>query len=319
MSKYLSRALGSAAEPNTAQGSPASGRSDSSSLLEQSSGEQASQQAVILHPTRGRSSRFMDKLISRFRSPSPLSPGVGHSMATPVSQSLAVSAGVLAQPHGSYSETSIFQVHGPSPCDLPVLTAGGNVTAVPSGDHGFPSSSGSQSKPITSSKPAPLSTSAPHTPTSTSQVQTPATVNLHAAVLPETKSTPVPEIIEPSSPSAMIWTKALDLIKKKLRDNNLPPLDLMNLTSQSMEENIEAVVIALNSFQKDNKKQQWSYTWRGKEVIVVEHLGKFLKIAEKYSKVVDTAIASSAPVGTLVWAGVRAIMQVRISTILSTY
>ena len=77
------------------------------------------------------------------------------------------------------------------------------------------------------------------------------------------------------------------------------------------EENIEAVVKALITAQEDDKKKRWSYTWRGKEVIFVEHLGKALKSVEKYTKVVDTAISSNPQVSGLVWAGILAIMRVR--------
>ena len=314
-SKYLPWAGGSAQKPNVAQdppASPTSGRSGPNLRPEQSPGEQLPQQVALLQPTVGRSSRFMHKLKSGFRSPS-RSPspslGAGHRIETPVSQSLAISAGVLARPHSSNSEISALQTHGPSLYDLPALTPGGHVAAVLSG--GSHSSSVSLSKPIASGNPVPSSTSAPHPPTSTSQVQSPATANVHTAVLPETKSTLVSEIIEPSPPSAMVWTKALEIAKKKLRDNNLPPLNLTNLTSLSTEENIEAVVKALNTLQQGGKK--WSYTWRGKEVIIVEHWGKILKIAEKYSRVANT------PVSTLVWTGVLAILQVRIQSTGSTH
>ena len=39
-------------------------------------------------------------------------------------------------------------------------------------------------------------------------------------------------------------------------------------------------------------------------------IGKILKRVEKYSKVVDTAVQSNPQVSALVWAGIRAIMQV---------
>ena len=116
-----------------------------------------------------------------------------------------------------------------------------------------------------------------------------------------------------NSPFSVVWAKALQITKKKLGDNSLPPLDLTNITSQSAEENIRAVVRALNISQEDKKKKRWSYTWRGREVIVVERLGKILRSVEKYSKVVDTAIQTSPQVSALVWAGVSAIMRVKYS------
>ena len=126
-----------------------------------------------------------------------------------------------------------------------------------------------------------------------------------------TKPTPVPDIPEPSSHSSVVWAKTLEITKEKLSSNNLQPIDLSNLTPHSAEENIEAVVRALNTLQENYKKRRWSYTWRGKKIIVVENLGKILKSVEKYSKIVDMAVQSNPQVSALVWAGVWAIMRVR--------
>ena len=127
----------------------------------------------------------------------------------------------------------------------------------------------------------------------------------------QSEPTPSPDIIENSSQS-MVWAKVLEITKKKLSDNNLKPLDLTDLTSQSAEENIRAVIDALNTLQEDSKNKRWRYPWRGKEVIVVESWGKILKSMEKYSKIVDITIQKAPKVGALVWASVWAIMKVRI-------
>ena len=191
---------------------------------------------------------------------------------------------------------------------IDVLTVGGNVILVPSIDHGPPSNvqgapsaslitsiiqaSHSQSKPTTNENIAPLSTCSP---TSTNNIQALLKTD-------RTKSTPGLDVV---------WAEALKIAEKKLSDNNLP-LDLTNLTSQSSGENIKAVIEALDALQKDENKKRWAYTWRGKEVIVVEHLGKILKAVQPYSKVVDAAIQVDLRVTALVWAGVLALMRVGI-------
>ena len=119
-------------------------------------------------------------------------------------------------------------------------------------------------------------------------------------------------------PSSQIWAEVLEIAKKKLSDNNLPPLDLKNLTSQSAEDNVEAIITALNTAQKDDRERRRSYTWRGRKVIVLERLGKTLKRMEKYSKVVDIAVQSNPQVSALIWAGVWAILRVRIQTLSSS-
>ena len=202
------------------------------------------------------------------------------------------------------------------------MTAGGNVTALPSGDHNSLSPpdvqglsvasvsttlvrvSHSQSEPITSENPAPPLACTSLIPASTSQVQDLAQTDEHTKVPPQTKPTLRPAIID------AVWSKTLKIADKKLRDNNLP-FSLTNLASQLKEESIEAVINGLDTLQKDEKKKRWRYTWRGREVIVVERLGKILKIVEKYSKVIDTAIQSDPGVTSLVWAGVWAVMRVR--------
>ena len=73
------------------------------------------------------------------------------------------------------------------------------------------------------------------------------------------------------------------------------------------------VVKKLTTLQEENKERQWSYTWHGKEVIVMERLEKVLKVVDNYSKIVDSAVQSNPEVTALVWAGVRAIIQVALN------
>lgn len=133
---------------------------------------------------------------------------------------------------------------------------------------------------------------------------------MHAVILPLAKSNLVPNLIEPSPHSSAAWDKALEIAKEKLGDKL--PLDLTNLTLQSAEENMEVVIKALHTLQEDDKKKRWSYTWRGKKVMIVEQAGKIFKSIDKYSKIVGTAVQSNPQISALVWAGVLAIMRVRI-------
>ena len=298
----------------------ASGQSDSPG---QSSGGNKPQQAALTPPTMSPSGHLLDRFKWRSRSPSPSLGEECRNITT--DQPTAKST--------SQSNTAQATHRHPLP-NLLSPTAGVNVTAVPSGGHGSPSSSNvqgpsfasvcmptirvshSQSGSITGA--APPSTCVSNIPTSTSQIQTLVKTDVHT-VCPQTKPTPAPGVAEPSPYSSVVWAKALDIAKKTLCDNNLPPLDIINLTSQSAEENIEAVVNALNTLQQDEKRKRWKYTWRGKEVIIVENLGKILRCVEKYSRVVDTTLQGSPQVSTLVWAGVRAIMQVRTQYINPVY
>ena len=124
-------------------------------------------------------------------------------------------------------------------------------------------------------------------------------MNVHKAVLPETKPTPGPSTTEPLSHSS-IWTNALKIAEQKL-SNNKPPLNLTHLNSDSVEGNIGSIIEALKGIQEDDKKKRWTG----------ERFGKILKCVEKYSKIVDTAIQANPQVAALVWAGIWGIIRVR--------
>ena len=165
--------------------------------------------------------------------------------------------------------------------------------------------SSSSSESTTSKIPDPLSICTPNIPTPANQVPCPTETDTHEVELSDD--------IKPPPHSSIVWVQALEIAKKKLCKNNLPPLDLTSLTSQSAEQNIQTVFKSLNTLQEDEQKRRWSYTWRGKEVIIVERLGEILRSVEKYSKIVDTAIQCNPQVGALVWAGIQGIMQVALN------
>ena len=119
-----------------------------------------------------------------------------------------------------------------------------------------------------------------------------------------------PDTIESPPHSSVVWTRALDIAQNKLSENSLPQLDSTKLTSESAEENIDAVVKSLNALQLDKQRNQWRYTWRGKEVVIAERLGKILKSIERYSTVVGAAVQCGPPVSAIVWAGIQGIMRV---------
>ena len=151
-------------------------------------------------------------------------------------------------------------------------------------------------------------------------VSTPVSAPVSAPVIEQTSPQPTASPANTSTPEAelstdpdTVWTKALDIAQKKLTESNLPQLDRTNLTSESAGENIEAVVKSLNVLQQDEQRNRWRYTWRGKEVIITERLGKILRSMEKYSTVVGTAIQCDPQVSAIVWAGIQGIMRVCMS------
>ena len=127
-----------------------------------------------------------------------------------------------------------------------------------------------------------------------------STIQAQASVPPQTKATPGHDV------------KSLEIAQRKLSNSGLPPLDLTALTSQSLEENINAVVRTLTTLQKDEQKKRWSYTWRGKQVITVERVQEILRAVEKYTKIMDSTIQTNLQVTSIVWASIIGIISVRI-------
>ena len=192
-----------------------------------------------------------------------------------------------------------------------------------------PVSASSVSASSVSASPASASpTSAPHqvgtppvsaSPASASpQVSAPQGSTSPASVLlvsaPEeidAEAAQLPGASEPQPHSSVVWRKTLEIVEPRLSDNNLPPLDTTNLTSESANENIGAVIKSLNALQEDKQKKQWGYTWRGKKIVIAERLGEILRSIEPYTKIVDTVVQCDPQVGALVWGGIQAIIRVR--------
>ena len=133
---------------------------------------------------------------------------------------------------------------------------------------------------------------------------------------------PLPGPLQPNpatvTPPPQLWDQTLEIVKRKLSINNTPfSLDDNNLHSKSATENIQAIIQMLEGAQKDEQKRRLRFSgWHGKEIVVVERLGKVLKTMDKYATIVDVAIQHSPEVTALVWAGVRGILQVRIRFLL---
>lgn len=69
----------------------------------------------------------------------------------------------------------------------------------------------------------------------------------------------------------------------------------------------------LRVVKRDHEIEQSVYTdSHGKEVIVVERLGRILKCVEDYAKIIDVAIQHSPEITALIWAGIRLLLNASI-------
>ncbi|KAF8423279.1 hypothetical protein EV426DRAFT_574568 [Tirmania nivea] len=129
-----------------------------------------------------------------------------------------------------------------------------------------------------------------------------------APVTTEGSGQPVHPVLGASAPTsssqalAAVWQRSIQIAQEKLLEKNLPPLPLDGQTSQTTNDVIDLMIGDLQSLIKKNSGRRAG----------VERLGKILRTVEKYAKIVDTAIQHSPQFSSLVWAGIRAIVQMAV-------
>ena len=281
--KSLSRFFLSASDSNLVNDPPAGSiaASGSDSQSEQSC------QATLSPPTISRRRRILHRLGWE----SPLLSPLPSPLPSPSSSGVALHNTGAGHHHITTSESSSVDYAPPS-CP---------------GVQGVPFASVTSPVGITVSAPVSVPVSEPVSEPVSAQISPQLTISPAKTDTPKAAD---PHTIEPQPHSSVVWTKALDIAQNKLSENNLPQLDTTKLTSESAGENIDAVVKSLNVLQQDGQKNRWRYTWRGKEIIIAERLGKILRSIEKYSTAVGTAIQCGPPVSAIVWAGIQGIMRV---------
>lgn len=259
-------------------GGPATGQSDADSP----SGQSGQSSAALSPPTISHGRRLLNRLGRKSPSPSPLPPPLPEVETHNITTDHRIATSTSSSGNHGAPSTTVVQGSSYTPVSAPTSAP----TSVPTIQV--------LSEPTTSESPAPPSPGTPHI--------SPPKSDVHAAANPGP--------IEPPSQSSVVWSKAIEIAKKKLIENNLPPLDLTNLSTKSEEENIEVVIKSLNSLQEDEQKKRWSYTWRGKEIVIVKRLGEIVRSVEKYSPIVGTIVQSDPKIGSLVWASIQAIIRV---------
>lgn len=94
----------------------------------------------------------------------------------------------------------------------------------------------------------------------------------------------------------------------------VPSLAAVEPPAQSEDElrdNILGAIEGLKAVQVQLELKKWSYKDRnGVDVDVAKRIGKILKSAQEYAKIVDVAIQHNPAITALVWAGVRFILMV---------
>ena len=111
---------------------------------------------------------------------------------------------------------------------------------------------------------------------------------------------PAPPVISTSVvPIERIWQRSIDLAQEKLKEKKLPLLELSDPTCKSVAD-ISSTVGEL--------KRTIDQGGNGPGVGC---LRKILKTIASYGRIVDTAIQHNPAITALVWAGIRAILQVR--------
>lgn len=117
---------------------------------------------------------------------------------------------------------------------------------------------------------------------------------------------PVTTIVTPASPNgatAKLWQRSIEIAEKKLSEKNLPPLGLDNLSTQPATEIIKLTIGDLeDKVRKHGDAGAGGGRWKN-----------ILKTIDRYARIVDTVIQHNPEITALVWAGIRASLQVRLT------
>ena len=149
-----------------------------------------------------------------------------------------------------------------------------------------PTPTTTQTPPAT--RPPPVVSPPPATPPATSATLVPLAILVH---IPATTASP-PVIL----PIERIWQRSIALAQEKLKEKNLPLLDLSDPTLKSVADTGSTIGDLKGSIAESASGRRFRKT---------------LKTVDSYAKIVDTAVQSNPAITALVWAGVRAILQVR--------
>lgn len=153
----------------------------------------------------------------------------------------------------------------------------------------------------------------PNTPVSSQPL--PASEGPHGA---RHVPTPMNGVIEPAENPrcdrmCAIRQKSLDIAQKKLSEKKLPPLEHPNQCSHLSNAPVipigKVVCFTIEELEATIQTDYGGEGTRGR-------IKDFLKVFKNYAIIVDTAVQHSPKITALVWAGVRATLQVCLPTIL---
>jgi len=110
-----------------------------------------------------------------------------------------------------------------------------------------------------------------------------------------------------------IWQVSLSIAQKKLAEERLPPLENLRPCSHGLATRQEPVSTIVISTIQDLERTIQSKQQRGTESkakACMDRMKDILKTFNNYAIIVDVAIQHSPRITALVWAGVRATLQV---------
>jgi len=134
-----------------------------------------------------------------------------------------------------------------------------------------------------------------------------------ASTVPDIHSVPNSHIQNSCTRTCAIWQESLNIAQKKLAEKKLPPLEDLRPCSHDPATREEPVSTVVSSAIQDLEKTIQSKQQRGKDSKVsscVDRMKAILKTFNNYALIVDIAIQHSPRITALVWAGVRATLQV---------
>lgn len=103
------------------------------------------------------------------------------------------------------------------------------------------------------------------------------------------------------------WKAGLAKAQEKLSDKEKVSLSALTASSDA---SFTDVLDKTTEVYDEAKAKQWTYTWRGKEVVVAEQFDRVSKTLETFAKIGDTFIQHSPEVSSLIWGSLRFMLTV---------
>ncbi|RPA77251.1 hypothetical protein BJ508DRAFT_330350 [Ascobolus immersus RN42] len=105
------------------------------------------------------------------------------------------------------------------------------------------------------------------------------------------------------------WMAAYEIARKQLTKKEYEWLK----AAQSKNKSGASLLVETTKLREDAAKKDWTMKWGGKDVVVKDKAAKLLRIIQKHAKVIDIAVGHSPEISSLIWSGLRLLLQLALN------